>query len=135
MVTVGAVNAMASTSPTIMAELRRSHALCHWWGISIKAEYKAEYLPSAVNVYADRLSREHDSISWTLAASEFKELDKRLGPHTVDWFATHLSARCGRFYSRDWTPGCSGVRALGQDWTGEKDWANPAFNLLPMVVD
>lgn len=130
-VTVGAVNAMASKSPAIMAALRRLHALCLSWDNSIKAEY----LPSAANVYAGRLSREHDSTSSTLAASAFKELDEQFGPHTVDLFATHLSARCGRFYSHDWTSGCSGVRALGHDWTGENGWANPPFNLLPTVVD
>lgn len=120
------MNSKASKSPAIMTELRRLHALCLSWGISIKVEC----LPSAVNVYADRLSREHDSTSWTLAASAFKEVDARFGPHTVDWFATDLSAPCGRFYSRDWTPGCSGVQALRHDWVGENGWTNPPFNLL-----
>lgn len=131
MVTVGAVNAMASKSPAIMAELRRLHALCHSWGIAIKAEY----LPSAVNAYADRLSRENDSADWSLPVAVFSEMEARFGPHTVDWFATHLNTRCGRFFSKTWTPGCAGVDALRHDWHAENGWATPPLHLIPMVVD
>jgi len=56
-VTVGAINALASRSSPLMRELRELHALCSSWGVSIRAEH----LPSAVNAYADRLSRERDS--------------------------------------------------------------------------
>lgn len=129
--TVGAVNDMASKSPAMMAELRPLRALCRSWGISIKTEY----LPSAVNVDANRLSPHHFSTGWTLAASAFKELDVRFRPHTGDWFASYLTARGGWFYSRDWTPGCSDVRAIGHDWVGKNGWANPPVDLLPMVVD
>lgn len=130
-VTVGAVNSMASKSPVMMAELRNLHSLCHAWGIHIRAEH----LPSAVNAYADRLSREGDSTEWSLPVDTFRELEARFGPHTVDWFATEPNARCGRFYSKNWTPGCEGVNALAHDWRTENGWANPPFLLIPVVVD
>eukprot|EP00168_Porphyra_purpurea_P002129 TRINITY_DN124_c0_g1_i1.p2 TRINITY_DN124_c0_g1~~TRINITY_DN124_c0_g1_i1.p2 ORF type:complete len:773 (-),score=79.36 TRINITY_DN124_c0_g1_i1:1080-3191(-) len=130
-VAVGAINAMSSRSPVIMQELRNLHDLCRTWGVSIRAEH----LPSAVNAYADRLSREGDSTDWSVEASTFLQLDKMFGPHTTDWFASHLNARCPRFLSKDWTPGCAGVNALRHNWRRENGWANPPFNLMPAVVD
>lgn len=79
-VTVGVVNSMASTSPVIMAVLRNLHSLCHAWGLHIRAEH----LLSAVNAYADRLSREGDSTDWSLPVDTVLELEARFGPHTVD---------------------------------------------------
>lgn len=130
-VTVGAVNAMVSKSPTIMEELRRLHALCLVWGIHIRAEH----LPSAVNACAALLSREGHSTDWTLSAAAFQNLERRFGPHTVDWFASANNAWCGRFYAKDWLPGCEGVNALKHDWRGENGWANCPFNLISAVVD
>lgn len=114
-VTVGAVNSMASRSPATMAELHNRHSLCDVWGLHIRAEH----LPSAVNAYADRLSREGDSTDWSLPLDTFLELEARFEPHTVHWFATELNARCGCFYSKDWAPGCEGVKALAHDWCTE----------------
>lgn len=129
-VTVGAVNHMASRSAVLMRELRRLHESCASWGLSIRAEY----LPSSVNAYADRLSRESDSTDWALCAEAYAYLERRFGPHTLDLFATHLNAKCGRFYSRRWTPGCTGTDALHHEWVGENFYANPPFNLMPAVV-
>lgn len=130
-VTVGALNALSSRSPSLMSELRDLHNMCRAWGISIRAEH----LRSAVNAYADRLSRRTDSTDWSLPAETFREIDALFGPHTVDRFASHLNTRCGRYYSADWSPGCEGVNALEHQWGGDNNWVNPPFNLLPIVVD
>ena len=129
-VTVGAVNSMSSRSRALMAELRSLHDLCGAWGLSVRAEY----LPSAVNAYADRLSRENDSTDWSLPVGTFNKIERRFGPHTVDLFASHLNKRCGRFFSKDWTPGCAGIKALRHSWRGENGWANPPFHLMPAVI-
>lgn len=114
-VTVGAVNAMASRSVPLMNELRELHLLCATRGLTIRAEH----MPSAVNVFADRLSREGDSTDWTLPAPAFAALEEQYGPHTIDLFASHLNKKCGRFYGRTWSPGCTGTNALAQDWSGK----------------
>jgi hypothetical protein len=53
MVTMFVVNKWVSKSPVIMAELRRLHQLCKCHGL----ELELHHLPSALNLYADRLSR------------------------------------------------------------------------------
>jgi hypothetical protein len=47
------VNAWVSRSPTIMPELRRLYQLCDRHGLQLEMRF----LPSALNIYADRLSR------------------------------------------------------------------------------
>lgn len=87
-VAVGAINSMSLKSRALMGEIWELHELCAAWGLSVKAEH----LPSAVNAYADRLSREGDSTDWSLSASTFASLERRFGPHIVDLFASHLNA-------------------------------------------
>jgi hypothetical protein len=53
-VTIFVVNKWVSKSPVIMAELRRLHQLCKRHGL----ELKLHHLPSALNLYADRSSRQ-----------------------------------------------------------------------------
>jgi len=130
-VTVGVMNSLSSKSRALMRELRRLHELCEQWGLSLRAEH----LPSAVNAYADKLSRQNDSTDWSLPVRTFEEMERRFGPHTVDLFASNLNTRCGRFYSRVWSPGCAGIRALQHDWRSENCWANPPFHLVGAVVD
>jgi hypothetical protein len=52
-VTMFVVNKWASKSPLIMAELRRLYQFCQRHGL----ELELHHLPSALNLYADRLSR------------------------------------------------------------------------------
>ena len=50
---VSAINRMVSKSPAMMSELRKLHRCLHHLGVHVSAQW----LPSAVNRYADRLSR------------------------------------------------------------------------------
>jgi len=61
-------------------------------------------------------------------------LEAKYGPHTLDLFATDLTTRCGRFFSRVAAPNSSGVNAMDHDWTADNCWANPPFNLVGPVV-
>jgi len=129
-VAIGVINNGTSSSPTMMAELRRLHALTEAMGVVLRPEH----LPSALNLWADRLSRERDSTDWTLSCPGFMRLEAKYGPHTLDLFATDLTTRCGRFFSRVATPNSSGVNAMAHDWTADNCWANPRFNLVGPVV-
>jgi len=110
-VAIGVINNGTSSSPTMMAELRRLHALTEAMGVVLRPEH----LPSALNLWADRLSRERDSTDWTLSCAGFLPLEAKNGPHTLDLFATDLTTRCGRFFSRVATPNSSGVNAMIYD--------------------
>lgn len=130
MVALGVLNAQSSRSLVLMDEYRTLHALCQAMGV----ELRAEHLSSALNEWADRLSREHDSTDWTLRAATFARLDAEFGPYTVDLFASDLNARCPRFYTRWAAPRALGVNALAHTWVGENAWANPPFHLVGPVV-
>jgi len=124
------VNNGSSRSNAVMHELRRLHDVCKSLGVSLRAEY----LPSAVNKWADTLSRAPDSTDWSLSDAGFARLEARYGPHTLDLFAAAENAKCGRFFSRQASPGAMGVGAMHRSWLGENCWCNPPFNLLGPVV-
>ena len=52
-------------------------------------------------------------------------LDGLWGPHTINWFASHLSTQLSRFCGQFWCPGCEGVDAFSQCWTDEMGWFFP----------
>ena len=131
MVALGVLQAQSSPSTAMMAEYRLLREVL----AELHVELRHEYVPSALNVWADRLSREVDSTDWSLAPAAFLRLDAQYGPHSVDLFATELNTRCIRFYSKDLTPGGLGANAMLSSWEGENAWANPPFNLIGAVLD
>ena len=131
MVALGVLQAQSSPSAAMMAEYRLLHAVL----VDLNVELRHEYVASALNVWADRLSREVDSTDWSWAPAAFRRLDDQYGPHTVDLFATEVNTRCVRFDSKDLTPGALGANALLFTWAGENAWANPPFNLMGPVLD
>ena len=126
MVALGVLQAQSSPSLALMDEYRLLHAVL----AELRVELRHEYVQSALNVWADRLSREVDTTDWSLAPVAFHRLDDQCGPHTVDLFATELNTRCIRFCSRDLTPGALGSNALLFSWETENAWANPPVQPL-----
>jgi hypothetical protein len=45
------------------------------------------YIISAVNAWADKLSRHLDKDEWQLGPAVFHEMVSQFGPHTIDRFA------------------------------------------------
>ena len=130
MVALGVMRAGSSRSPVLMAEMRDLYESCQEMGVALQVEH----VSSALNEWADRLSREHDSTDWTLRASTFLRFDTQYGPHTIDLFASTTNARTRRFYARWLCPGALATNALAQSWVGENAWANPPFHLVGAVV-
>ena len=106
------------------------------WGIAERHQIQitCTHIPGVLNVEADRLSRTPDTHNWMLHPYVFTELQKRLGPFTVDRFATSLNAQLPRFNSRYWEPETEAVNALAQHWGGEHNFINPPWALLPQIV-
>ncbi len=70
---IGVLTRLTSRSPTMMSELRTLFLLTDEHDISIKTQY----IRSAANVWADRLSRETDNVDWQLAPRIFRYYDKQ----------------------------------------------------------
>lgn len=88
------------------------------------------------NTEADRLSRIPDQYNWKLHPRLFKMLDRQLGPHTVDRFASGVNTQLPRFNARFWEPYSEGVDALAQqNWGREMNYVNAPFRLLDRVLE
>eukprot|EP00854_Cymbomonas_tetramitiformis_P034610 gene34610-biopygen34373 len=93
-------------------------------------ELQARYICSEANEWADRLSRDKDLDDWRINKKWFKYAEEQWGEHSVDRFASEISAQLPRSYSAWHDPGYEGVESLAYDWRGEHNWVNPPWGLL-----
>lgn len=118
------LNAMVSASRPMMAELRRLQALMRALGVSIEARW----LPSAVNRYADALSRVWDP-------GDARATDRLLRSIREGYRLDHvvfLERPVGETLVARKTYLCT---QMEEDWgDGHKRLRNPPFDLLPLVV-
>ena len=127
---VGMLAHYSTRSPSIMRRLRQLWLLLDLNDI----ELTVRYIRSEANVWADALSRERDTEEWKLNPVVFNLLQRKYGPHTVDRFASHLSAQLPRYNSRWMDPQSEGVDALLRSWKGENNYVNPPWSLLDQVA-
>ena len=83
------------------------------------------WVPREQNQLADYLSKLTDVDDRGISPEIFRWISTLWGPFTVDRFATWYNAKCLRFNSRFWNPGCEGVDAFTQNWQGENNWLVP----------
>ncbi|XP_068713014.1 uncharacterized protein [Montipora foliosa] len=95
---------------------------------------EAQWIPRSLNDRADLLSRFVDKDDWRVNPSVFRLVDAKWGPHAIDRFASYYKAQLPRFNSKFASPGCSGVDALVQDWSGENNWVCPPVGLVVDAV-
>lgn len=125
------VNALVSRSAPLCAEVRRLHVVAQKLGVTLDAEW----IPTAANVWADKLSRTKDSTTWTLDPSYFASLDSVYGPHHVDRFATWRTKQLPRYNSEVLEQGGAPTGPFQLDWADDNNWANPPFAKIPLVLD
>ena len=131
MVVVAVLNAMVSRSTALMVELRRTVSLLSRLGCRLEASW----LPTAENVWADKLSRDRDATDWRLNRSVFQSLDTAWGPCSIDRFATAGSAHLPRFNSPTAHPGAEAVDGWQQYWGGsECNFVCPPFSQAALVI-
>ena len=75
-----------------------------------------EWLPRTLNQKADYLSKIIDCDDWGLSIRLFNLLNQLWGSFKTDWFASELNAKTEMFYSRFWSPACTGVDAFTENW-------------------
>jgi len=125
-------NALVSRSPTLCAEVRRLHAVAQDLGVTLDAEW----IPTAENVWADKLSRAEESTDWQVDRTFFDTLDFKYGPHTIDRFGTACNTMLPHCNSPDQDFSDLPADALSQQWGGgHNNWINPPFDRIPLVLD
>ena len=64
----------------------------------------------------------------------FRLVDAKWGPQAIDCFASYYYSLLPRFNSKFASPGCTGVDALIQDWSGENNRVCPSVGLVVNAV-
>ena len=100
-------------------------------GLSISCRH----LAGARNVQADTLSRTPDRHSWMLHPGLFQMLEDYWGPHTIDRFATFENTQLPRYNSLFWDVGTEAIDAFAQSWSGENNFVNAPWALLPRILE
>ena len=93
-----------------------------------------QWIPRELYTQADFISKRRDCNDWQITRDVFQQLDSTCGPHTLDCFASFYNAKIERLFSRFWNPGCLGVDAFFQQWTGENCLLVPAVNIVTKVL-
>ncbi|CAI5473187.1 unnamed protein product [Closterium sp. Yama58-4] len=93
-----------------------------------------EWIPRALNMEADALSKLEDNDDYSLKLPWFSLLERRWGPHTVDLFANANNAQLSRFFSKVPHPHSTAVNAFSQDWGAEHGFAFPPPHLIPATL-
>ncbi|KAK3275491.1 hypothetical protein CYMTET_16379 [Cymbomonas tetramitiformis] len=127
---VAMLSHFTSRNPELMRRMRKLWLLLDLHDI----ELQARYIRSEANQWADRLSRDKDLDDWRISKRWFKYAEEQWGEHSVDRFASEISAQLPRYYSAWHDPGCEGVDSLAYDWRGEHNWVNPPWGLLDEVA-
>ncbi len=77
----------------------------------------AEHLPGVQNTIADEESRVmKDRTDWKLNPEVFRQIDRRLGPLSVDLFASRLAHQLPRYFSWRPDPEAEAMNAFSQPW-------------------
>ena len=87
------------------------------------------------NYIADYLSRCYDSDDWSISKWFFEILDSKLGPFTIDRFASNYNSKCARFNARWNCPESEAINALVQSWDYDNNWVVPPPRLINQVLD
>ena len=90
-----------------------------------------QWVPRELNRYADYLSDIVDHDDWQTSFSFFRYLEKRLGPHTVDRFASSSNTKLRRFNSKYLCPNTEQVNAFSISWTLETNYLVPPVTHVP----
>ena len=126
------LTSLTSRSPALMNELRKFWYILDTHNISIRPQY----IQSAANIWADRLSREMDDSDWRLSPNLFRYFQRKY-LHTIDRFASGTNTHLPRYNSRWLDPGTEAVDCLrlsDATWRKENNWCHPPLELIDDLV-
>ena len=116
------------------------HELCKsliWYCIHHRITIAAHWIPRDENTFADYYSKLTDSGDWKLDTRVFNVLSQLWGPFDIDLFASYENHQTSQYYSRYFTPTCTGVDAFSHNWGQEffgTCWCNPPFGLVGQAL-
>ena len=94
-----------------------------------------EYLPSKLNIIADKRSREKvDSSEWELNPNVFQGLLQLMENSVVDLFASRINHQLPQYITWRPDPFCQGTDAMYQDWSKDYLYAFPPFNHISRIL-
>ena len=119
------VNSLVSRSTALCDEVRRLYTVVQRLGVTLDAKW----IPTADNVWADRLSQTKESTDWSLEPPFFSALDSSYGPHAVGRFPAALQPFDG-------SPVLD-LLPLPQHatWARVNNWVNPPFCSIPLALN
>jgi hypothetical protein len=99
-----------------------------------KIDISIDWVPREENEIADALSKTEDFDDWSIQDRIFNYLQKTYGRFTIDIFASNLSNKVDKFYSKYWCLGSLGVDAFAYNWEKEFCWLLPPPKLIPRTL-
>jgi hypothetical protein len=102
--------------------------------IMFDVHLSVDWVPRTMNEAADELSKTPDLDDWSVQDRIFNMLNKLSGPFTIDCFASNLTHKLPKFFSKYWCLGTYGIDAFAYSWAGEFAWLVPPPTLITKVV-
>lgn len=131
MVVVSILNTMMSRSPQLNAELWLIEALQRCKNCRLEASW----IRTAMNVWANNISRHNDSTDWQLHHGIFLQLNTLCGPCHVDRFATAGNTQLRRLISLMRHSNAEAVDGWAQWWGGSTvNYVDPPFSQAGLVI-
>ena len=126
------LNRMGGTHSPLLSRL----AVEIWnWCIERNLTIHAEHHPGIENVRADWESRHRtDSSDWKLNRDVFLQLENKLGPFSIDMFASRTNAQLLLYCSWKPDPAAVTVDGLSISWKGHHPYMFPPFVLIPRCL-
>lgn len=127
------INRMGGTHSRLLSDL----AVKIWnWSIERGITIHAEHLPGRYNIRADWESRHTaDSTDWRLQREIFLQLQAKVGPFTIDLFASRTNTQLSRYCSWRPDPEAVAVDALSIPWRDHYPYMFPPFALIPQCLN
>jgi hypothetical protein len=119
---------------SMSAELQQSALNVFQVCVNNDIQLSVDWIPRYLNEAADDLSKTPDFDDWGIADKIFNLLERVVGPHTIDCFASNVTAKLSKFYSKFWCEGTSGVDCFAFNWAGENAWLVPPINCIAKTV-
>jgi hypothetical protein len=102
--------------------------------ILFDVDLSVDWVPRTANEAADELSKTPDPDDWSVQNRIFCMLSSIYGPFTIDCFASNLTHKLPRFFSKYWCEGTYGIDAFSYSWAGEFAWLVPPPYLIAKVL-
>ena len=104
------------------------------WCLDKDIKLVAVHLPGIMNIEADKESRKKRYPEWCLNKEVFQELNKVMGPFSVDLFASRNAHQLDRYISWKPDPGAWHIDAMSLEWNYEGLYCFPPLCMISLIL-